>query len=43
MDLEAARKAGTAAPAVDEDGQAINPHIPGEHSFCYYQSSTLGL
>ncbi|KAM0748511.1 hypothetical protein T439DRAFT_327772 [Meredithblackwellia eburnea MCA 4105] len=27
-DLEAARKAGTAAPALDEDGQAINPHIP---------------
>ncbi|KAI5474367.1 pre-mRNA-processing factor SLU7 [Pseudohyphozyma bogoriensis] len=27
-DLEAARKAGTAAPAVDEDGRAINPHIP---------------
>ncbi|SGY14106.1 BQ5605_C010g06064 [Microbotryum silenes-dioicae] len=27
-DLDAARKAGTAAPAVDEDGQAINPHIP---------------
>ncbi|KAK4054651.1 mRNA splicing protein [Microbotryomycetes sp. JL221] len=27
-DLEAARKAGTAAPALDEDGKAINPHIP---------------
>ncbi|KAJ2887936.1 mRNA splicing protein [Coemansia asiatica] len=27
-DLEAARKAGTAAPEVDEEGKAINPHIP---------------
>ncbi|KAK4054228.1 mRNA splicing protein [Microbotryomycetes sp. JL201] len=27
-DLDAARKAGTAAPALDEDGKAINPHIP---------------
>ncbi|CEQ42294.1 SPOSA6832_04097 [Sporobolomyces salmonicolor] len=27
-DLEAARKAGTAAPAIDEEGKAINPHIP---------------
>ncbi|GAA5966918.1 hypothetical protein JCM21900_004318 [Sporobolomyces salmonicolor] len=27
-DLEAARKAGTAAPALDEEGKAINPHIP---------------
>lgn len=27
-DLEAARKAGTAAPAKDESGNAINPHIP---------------
>ncbi|KAJ1727527.1 mRNA splicing protein [Coemansia sp. Benny D160-2] len=27
-DLEAARKAGTAPPEVDEDGNAINPHIP---------------
>ncbi|KAL1412862.1 mRNA splicing protein [Vanrija albida] len=27
-ELEAARKAGTAAPAVDADGKAINPHIP---------------
>ncbi|GAA5934715.1 mRNA splicing protein SLU7 [Sporobolomyces koalae] len=27
-DLEAARKAGTAAPAYDEEGKPINPHIP---------------
>lgn len=27
-ELEAARKAGTAAPAVDAQGNAINPHIP---------------
>ncbi|GAA5851127.1 hypothetical protein JCM9279_000332 [Rhodotorula babjevae] len=27
-DLEAARKAGTAAPALDEEGKPINPHIP---------------
>jgi pre-mRNA-processing factor SLU7 len=27
-DLDAARKAGTAPAAVDEDGNAINPHIP---------------
>jgi hypothetical protein len=28
-DLEAARKAGTAPAARDEEGRAINPHIPG--------------
>jgi len=27
-DLDAARKAGTAAPEIDADGNAINPHIP---------------
>ncbi|GAA6018561.1 hypothetical protein JCM10207_007218 [Rhodosporidiobolus poonsookiae] len=27
-DLDAARKAGTAAPALDADGKPINPHIP---------------
>jgi hypothetical protein len=38
-DLDAARKAGTAPAEVDEDGKAINPHIPGE---CFH-SSTLVL
>ena len=27
-ELEEARKAGTAAPALDEEGNMINPHIP---------------
>lgn len=27
-ELEEARKAGTAPPEVDEDGNAVNPHIP---------------
>jgi hypothetical protein len=27
-DLDAARKAGTAPAALDEEGKAINPHIP---------------
>ena len=27
-ELEEARKAGTAPPALDEDGNAVNPHIP---------------
>ena len=29
-DLDAARKAGTAPAALDEEGRAINPHIPRE-------------
>jgi pre-mRNA-processing factor SLU7 len=28
-DLDAARKAGTAPAARDEEGRTINPHIPG--------------
>jgi pre-mRNA-processing factor SLU7 len=45
-DLDAARKAGTAPAALDEEGRAINPHIPREyHSTVYVlikdtQSST---
>jgi hypothetical protein len=27
-DLDAARKAGTAPAALDQEGRAINPHIP---------------
>lgn len=27
-ELEEARKAGTAPPEIDEDGNAVNPHIP---------------
>jgi hypothetical protein len=27
-ELEEARKQGTAAPEIDEEGNAINPHIP---------------
>ena len=29
-DLDAARKAGTAPAALDEEGRPINPHIPRE-------------
>ena len=31
-DLDAARKAGTAPAALDEEGRAINPHIPRRRS-----------
>ncbi|ORY89839.1 Pre-mRNA splicing Prp18-interacting factor-domain-containing protein [Leucosporidium creatinivorum] len=41
-DLEAARKAGTAAPAVDEDGKAINPHIPEFMAVAPWYLSTGG-
>jgi hypothetical protein len=30
-DLDAARKAGTAPAALDEEGRPINPHIPRKH------------
>lgn len=33
-ELEEARKAGTAAPAVDSEGQIINPHIPEVRAIC---------
>jgi pre-mRNA-processing factor SLU7 len=32
-DLDAARKAGTAPAALDEEGRAINPHIPRKCRF----------
>ncbi|KAJ2968261.1 hypothetical protein NUW54_g13267 [Trametes sanguinea] len=31
-DLDAARKAGTAPAALDEEGKPINPHIPRAYS-----------
>lgn len=31
-DLDAARKAGTAPAALDEEGKAINPHIPRQYT-----------
>ena len=34
-DLDAARKAGTAPAALDEEGKAINPHIPRKHTPFY--------
>lgn len=33
-DLDAARKAGTVPAEVDEEGRAINPHIPGASDRC---------
>ncbi|KAI8868861.1 hypothetical protein GQ42DRAFT_163833 [Ramicandelaber brevisporus] len=44
-ELEAARKAGTAAPEVDEHGKAIDPHIPSFISKApwYIQSDTPTL
>lgn len=35
-DLDAARKAGTAPAALDEEGHAINPHIPRKHFETHY-------
>jgi hypothetical protein len=36
-DLDAARKAGTAPAALDEEGRPINPHIPRMHILRFSQ------
>jgi hypothetical protein len=36
-DLDAARKAGTAPAALDEEGKAINPHIPRKHKLSSFR------
>lgn len=35
-DLDAARKAGNAPAEVDEDGNAINPHIPRKQRLLFH-------
>ncbi|KAL7423167.1 mRNA splicing protein [Cryptotrichosporon argae] len=41
-DLDAARKAGTAQPAVDSQGNAINPHIPTYITRAPWYADTAG-
>lgn len=42
-ELEEARKAGTAPPALDEDGNAVNPHIPSyiANAPCMYLGNVM--
>ena len=40
-DLDAARKAGTAPAALDEEGKAINPHIPRQCSLLFELQTVL--
>jgi pre-mRNA-processing factor SLU7 len=42
-DLDAARKAGTAPAALDEEGKAINPHIPRKYKLSSFRLETKTL
>ncbi len=44
-ELEEARKAGTAPPELDEDGNAVNPHIPSyiANAPCKYSSLSWSI